>query len=169
MPAGIATVTLIDQNGCIATQNIPIINLAGPQITTLTPAPVSCAGMNDGVAIVSYTPSSPPAPPYVATWSTLPIQNSDTATGLAGGMYFVTIVDNNGCQSSGSVVVNEPTNFISVISSSTNNHCNGICSATASVLAGGGTQPYTYTWLGISQTGAFLHGAFGFAYCPHRN
>jgi hypothetical protein len=154
MPAGIATVTLIDQNGCIATQNIPIINLAGPQITTLTPAPVSCAGMNDGVAIVSYTPSSPPAPPYVATWSTLPIQNSDTATGLAGGMYFVTIVDNNGCQSSGSVVVNEPTNFISVISSSTNNHCNGICSATASVLAGGGTQPYTYTWLGISQTGA---------------
>ncbi len=153
MNAGIAIVTLIDQNGCIATQNIPIINLAGPQITTLIQSPVTCAGMGDGEAIVSYTPSNPPAPPYITTWSSTPVQHSDTATGLAGGLYFVTVVDNNGCQSSSSIIVEEPTNFVSVISNVTNNHCFGNNTGTASVIAGGGTLPYTFTWIGISQFG----------------
>ncbi|MBI5541761.1 MAG: PKD domain-containing protein [Bacteroidia bacterium] len=156
MPAGIATVTLIDQNGCIATQQIAIQNLAGPQITTLLADSVSCAGMNDGVAIVSYTPSSPAAPPYISSWTNLGggSFSGDTISGLEGDMYYVTVSDANGCQSSGFINVHEPTAFVSVISNSTNNHCFGNCLGTASVLAGGGILPYTYDWLGISQTGA---------------
>ncbi len=152
MPAGNHTVTLIDQNGCIATQQITIQNLNGPSITSVVSSPVSCYGYNDGVAIVSYNPSNPPAPPYVTTWSNG--MTGDTITGLAGGLYYVTVEDAVGCISVGNVVVQEPTQLTSVISGSTHNHCFGECIGTASVLAGGGTPPYTITWLGIGQTGA---------------
>ncbi len=150
MPAGNHTVTLIDQNGCVATQQVAIQNLNGPSITSITATPVSCAGYADGVAIVSYTPSSPPAPPYISTWSNS--MTGDTITGLAGGVYYVTVQDAVGCVTAGSVVVQEPTAFVSVVSSTTHNHCYGECIGTASILAGGGTPPYTYSWLGIGQT-----------------
>jgi PKD repeat protein len=150
MPAGNHTVTLIDQNGCIDTLQVSIQNLNGPSITSVISSPVSCAGLADGVAIVSYTSSNPPAPPYVTTWSNS--MSGDTITGLAGGIYYVTVQDAIGCVSAGSVIVQEPTPFVSVVSSTTNNHCNGECIGTASVLAGGGTPPYTYSWLGIGQT-----------------
>lgn len=152
MPAGNHTVTLLDQNGCTATQQVSIQNLEGPSITSVISAPVSCAGAADGVAIVSYTPSNPPAPPYTSTWSNS--LNGDTITGLAGGTYYVTVQDANGCVTAGSVVVQEPTQFVSVVSSVTHNHCFGECIGTASILSGGGTPPYTYSWLGIGQTTA---------------
>ena len=164
MPAGNHMVTLIDDNGCIATQQIAIQNLAGPTITTIIPAPVSCAGANDGVAIVSYTPSSPPAPPYISTWNNT--QVGDTASSLAGGIYYVSVTDANNCMSVGSIVVDEPTPFVSVISTSSviHNHCFGDCSGSASVLAGGGTQPYTYNWLG---TGQVASSAFNLCAGPY--
>jgi hypothetical protein len=150
MPAGNHTVTLIDQNGCMATQQVSIQNLTGPSITSVISSPVSCAGAADGVAIVSYTPSNPPAGPYVTTWSNS--MQGDTITGLAGGIYYVTVQDINGCVTAGNVVVQEPTQFVSVVSGTTHNHCFGECIGTASILAGGGTPPYTYSWLGIGQT-----------------
>jgi hypothetical protein len=54
----------------------------------------------------------------------------------------------------GSVIIQEPTVLTSVISGATHNHCYGQCIGTASVLAGGGTPPYTYNWLGIGQSGS---------------
>lgn len=150
MPAGNHTVSVIDQNGCIATLQVPIQNLNGPVITNITSSGVTCAGANDGVAIVSYSPSNPPAPPYISTWSNSWV--GDTASGLSGGMYYVTVVDAVGCQAVSSVVVSEPTQFVSVINSTVHNQCYGNCYGSASVLAGGGTQPYSYNWLGIGQT-----------------
>ncbi len=152
MPAGNQWVALSDNNGCSTTQQVPVQNLNGPQIIALTPTPVSCAGMNDGVAIVSYSPSSPPAPPYISTWSNSWV--GDTASGLQGGLYYVTVIDANGCEAAGSIIVDEPTQFVSVPYGIANNLCNGNCNGTASVLTGGGTQPYNWNWLGIGQTGS---------------
>ena len=152
MPAGNHTVTVIDQNGCIATQVVSIQNLQGPSITSITPSHVTCYGSHNGVAIVTYTPSNPPAPPYITTWSNG--MHGDTITGLSGGIYYVTVEDANGCMSVGSVIIQEPTVLTSVISGVTHNHCYGQCIGTASVLAGGGTPPYTYNWLGIGQSGS---------------
>lgn len=155
MPAGNHTVTLIDSMGCTVVQQIAIQNLAGPQITALTPTPVSCAGMNDGVAIVSYSPSSPPAPPYISNWYSYNGGNTftgDTISNLEGDLYYVTVTDANGCQSVGSIIVDEPTLFSSVPYGIVNNMCFGYCNGTASVLTGGGTQPYTWNWLGTGDT-----------------
>ncbi len=149
MPAGNHTVTIIDNNGCIATQNIIISNLNGPSITSVTSSPVTCYGYSNGVAIVNYLPSNPPAPPYITTWSNG--MHGDTITGLSGGQYYVTVQDANGCISVGSVTVQEPTQLVSVITTATHNHCYGQCMGTASVLAAGGVPPYTYSWLGIGQ------------------
>ncbi len=149
MPAGNHTVTLIDQNGCSVVQQISVQNLAGPQIIALTPTHVSCAGMSDGVAIVSYTPSSPPAPPYISQWSNSWV--GDTASNLSGGLYYVTVTDANGCMAVSYDTILEPTLFSSVPYGIVNNLCNGNCNGTASLLTGGGTTPYTWNWLGIGQ------------------
>ena len=155
MPAGNHTVTLIDINGCTVVQQIAVQNLAGPQIIAVTPTSVSCAGMNNGVAIVSYSPSSSPAPPYISNW--ISYNGGDTLTGdtisnLEGDLYYVTVTDANGCQVASSIIVDEPTLFSSVPNAPTNNLCNGNCNGTASVLTGGGTQPYTWNWLGTGDT-----------------
>ncbi|MCX7954035.1 MAG: PKD domain-containing protein, partial [Bacteroidales bacterium] len=150
MPAGNHTVTVIDTNGCVATLNVPVPNLNGPQITDIIEIPVTCAGAMNGAAIVKYQESTPPAPPYTVIWSNG--LYGDTITGLSGGLYFVTVQDNNGCIAVGSAVIHEPTNFVSIVSSTTHNHCYGECIGTASVIAAGGTQPYTYNWLGLGYT-----------------
>ena len=150
MPAGNHTVTLIDNNGCIATQQISIQNLNGPSITSINSSDVSCYGYSNGVAIVTYNPSNPPAPPYLTTWSNG--MTGDTITGLSGGIYYVTVQDANGCISAGNIIIQEPTPLSSVVSSTTHNLCHGQCMGTASILAGGGTPPYTYSWLGIGQS-----------------
>lgn len=150
MPAGNHTLILIDNNGCIDTLSVSIQNFNGPTITSVTPSHVTCAGLNNGVAIVNYNPSSPPAPPYTTTWSNGWI--GDTATGLAGGLYYVTVVDINGCQSSSTIIINEPTQLVGVVNYASANPCYGVCSAMATSMAAGGTPPYTYNWLGIGQT-----------------
>ncbi|PKP20244.1 MAG: hypothetical protein CVU05_09540, partial [Bacteroidetes bacterium HGW-Bacteroidetes-21] len=156
MPAGNHDITVIDQNGCVASLNVSIQNFNGPSITSFIPTHVTCADANNGVAIVTYSPSSPPAPPYISTWSNSWV--GDTATGLAGGVYFVTVTDNNGCQSTSSIVINEPTHLVSVINYTTNNLCFGDCNAMATAQAGGGVPPYSFNWLGIGQTGTTATG-----------
>jgi PKD repeat protein len=156
MPAGNHTVILIDYNGCADSMVVSIQNFNGPTITTVTPSHVTCAGLNNGVAIVNYSPSSPPAPPYTSTWSNGWV--GDTATGLAGGLYYVTVVDANGCQSTGTIVINEPTQLVAVVNYVSSNPCFGDCSAIATSLTAGGTPPYTYNWLGIGQTGTSATG-----------
>ena len=34
---------------------------------------------------------------YTYSWNTVPVQNTQTATGLAAGTYTCTVTDNNGC------------------------------------------------------------------------
>ncbi len=151
IPAGNYTVTLTDANGCSTDTVVTVNNLGGPQITGVATTDVSCAGDANGTATVSYNPSSPPAPPYTITWSsstnTLP-----TETGLSGGTYYVTVQDNNGCQTSASYIINEPQPLISAIVSSTDVNCYGECTGSADLLVQGGTSPYTVNWSN-SQTG----------------
>ena len=64
---------------------------------------VSCSDASDGSATVSVSGGTPP---YAYSWSTIPVQTTATATGLASGIYTVTVTDYNRC--SASVSVNIP-------------------------------------------------------------
>lgn len=145
LAAGTYTVTVTDINGCSTDTVININNLGGPQITSVNTTNVTCSGSANGTAEVIFTPSTPAAPPYPITWSSS-LNTTSLETGLSGGTYYVTVGDANGCQSSTSFTINEPTQLISAIVNYTHVSCYGVCDGSATVQAGGGTSPYTYSW-----------------------
>ena len=138
--AGIITVTVTDNLGCRATDNV-LLTQPTELTTTVDHNDVSCNGGSDGVAMVS---ASGGTSPYTYTWNTSPTQTTDTATGLTAGTYSVTVIDAHDCSTIDSVTIDEPTPL--VLSTSTVNSTNYQANGSATVSASGGTPPYNYHW-----------------------
>lgn len=102
-----------------------------------------CLGGSDGSA--TAVPSGGTAP-YSYLWSTDPVQNTQTATGLSAGTYSVTVSDANGCTSTGNVVLSQPSSELVIELEKTDVLCLGGSTGTASVSASGGLPPYSYSW-----------------------
>lgn len=144
---GTYTVTVTDANGCIATASVTITEPAA-LTTTLSSTNVLCNGNCDGMAMLTAGGGTMP---YSYFWNTTPSQTTSAATGLCVGSYVGQVTDMNGCTSSQSVTITQPTSLtanVSVIPAS----CNGICNGSATVSAGGGTPGYTYSWSNGSTT-----------------
>ncbi len=143
LAAGVYTVTVTDINGCVTQPGI-IINEPSPLSASITFAPVSCFGGNNGTATVIGTGG---ISPYTYLWdANAGNQTTSTATGLSAGTYFVTTTDSNGCTFDTSVVISEPLLPISLLTSFTPVSCFGGNNGTATVIPSGGTSPYTYLW-----------------------
>ena len=86
-------------------------------------------------------------PPYTYTWYSTPIQNTQTAIGLASGNYGICVTDANGCSACDTIFVDSTncTGF-SIVPNSTNASCTTCADGTAKVIPTGGTAPYHYTW-----------------------
>jgi len=143
LTAGIYTVTITDANGC---QKIGIIQVTQPAqlyafISCVNNA--TCYGNNNGSACVN---GSGGKAPYTYSWNTVPIQTTYTATGLASGTYTATVTDINGCTSTATIVINQPTSSLSCTTLHTNVICYGQSNGQATVNPSGGTGPYTYQW-----------------------
>ncbi len=143
LPMGDCGVTVTDANGCeveaIASVSEPAILTAA--VTTVTPATCNATAtgsieLNVGGGVGAYTYNWNPTAPAVANPS-----------GLAAGMYSVTVSDANGCSQ---VIDNidltepDPITFTSTTVDATCNLSNGSIELT--VLGGNGN--YTYTWSG---------------------
>ena len=66
----------------------------------------------------------------------------------------MTVKDANGCSSTATVTITQPTAVTANITASVNELCNGGNSGTATVTAGGGTPNYTYAWAPAGGTNA---------------
>jgi len=110
---------------------------------------VSCFGGNNGSATVTATGGGP----YTYSWSTAPVQTTQTATGLSAGTYTATITDALGCTAKDSVTITEPAALRDSIVSFTNVSvaCGSNGSATVGVK---GTGPFTYSWAPTGGTNA---------------
>ena len=147
--------TLTDAKGCTTTATETILQVSSPisvSITSLTQ--VSCQGAMDGSATLSATGG---VGPYTFVWNTTPVQIGSTASGLAAGMYTVTVTDFQGCSSSQTVTITEPS-----ILTATNTTSNLICpngnNGSITAIVSGGTAPYTYSWNTTPvQTGATIN------------
>jgi len=104
LAAGIYTVTVTDANGCIkqATATITQPNVITASITSTN---VTCNGGNNGTATVIPLGGTPG---YTFSWSTSPVQNTQTATGLSAGSYYATATDANGCTKQSSATITQP-------------------------------------------------------------
>ncbi|MCC7301592.1 MAG: gliding motility-associated C-terminal domain-containing protein [Bacteroidia bacterium] len=153
--AGTYTVTVTDANGCTRTQTVTITQ--PPQITiniTTTNNPLACNGNCNATATANVGGGSPP---YSYSWNTVPVQTTQTATGLCAGTYTVTITDNLGCTRTASVIITQPT-LLTTTQSSSALQCNGDCTANLGVSAFGGTAPYQYAWQPGGQTTSSITG-----------
>jgi gliding motility-associated-like protein len=107
---------------------------------TTTTTPISCAG-NDGSATANVSLGFPP---YTISWNTNPPQTTATATGLAPGVYQVTVDDAGSCTPP---VVQTVTVTSNVTIPTVNINSSTICAGqsatlTATPSSGGGT----YSW-----------------------
>jgi len=137
--AGAYTVNVVDANGCTASNSTTI---SEPSAITLSTVSTDATCMvSDGSASVSITTGG--TSPFTYLWSNG--GTSSTETGLAAGIYDITVTDNNGCSSTQSVSVNN-VGAPAINTTSQNVSCNGGNDGSAVVMATGGAPPYTYNW-----------------------
>lgn len=149
--AGSYTVTATDANTCTNTASVNISTAAGPTITPVATASVACNGAATGSASVSISGGTPG---YTVAWSGG--GSGTTNTGMAAGLYTVTVTDAGSCSVSDTVRISQPASSLSVTATGSPAGCtNPVGTATAN--ASGGTGSITYTW-SDSQTGATASG-----------
>lgn len=123
-------------------------------ITNVTNNP--CAGgMSWGSATAT---GSGGTPAYTYVWSNG--QTSSTATGLAAGVYAVTVTDGVGCTNFTTATITDPPS-LNLAMNSTNVLCNGMANGTANAFVSGGTPSYTYVWSNGQTTAAITGLAAG--------
>lgn len=141
LSAGSYTVTVTDLNSCSATATATIIEASGLTLSLDTKSDPTCNGAADGTI---FTLPSGGTTPYNFTW--LPgVSTADSATGLNGGSYDITLTDANGCNALLNVVLIEPPLLTNTVSATPSSFCLGGSTTINSAVAGG-TGVYNYTW-----------------------
>ncbi len=136
--------TVQDANGCTDVVCITI-NEPAELLTSVTSTTdfggydISCFGEEDGAANAGVTGGTTPY-----TWLWDDGQITEDATDLAAGTYNVEITDANGCITTGTITLTEPTE-ITASGSSTESTCD-VADGTATIVISGGTGVYTYEW-----------------------
>ncbi|NVK05552.1 MAG: hypothetical protein HWD92_12060, partial [Flavobacteriia bacterium] len=142
LAVGTYTVTVTDSLGCQTTADITLVQPMQVTATATLISNVLCLGGSDGSA---YVAGGGGTPPYTYLWPNG--ETNDTAVALAAGTHIVTVTDSNGCSTTASVSVGQPSTAVSAGGSVlTQVLCFGDSTATARATASGGTSPYTYAW-----------------------
>lgn len=150
LAAGTYTVTVFDSQQSSATTVVTISTTFGPPISTYA----GCDSINGGGYASVYSLIMPPNVQYTYMWSNG--ATSPSINGLANGVYFVTVYDNNGCSSIDSLIVacnagvvcNAQLSLATAFGCSCNNEGYGV------VAVAGGTAPYQYMWSNGDNTAA---------------
>lgn len=149
LAAGVYTVTVTDQAGCSIVLTAAVSDINGETLTMVT-TPVTCFGDCDGTATVTIVGGCS-VPTCTIEWydasTGLPIgQQTNTATNLCAGPYYVEVTNGAGCVTIIEDTVQGPPAILAneVI---TNVSCNGACDGSITVAPTGGTPGYTYTWV----------------------
>jgi len=147
LSAGSYTVTVTDASGCVHTQTI-IVSEPSAIVIAGTATNVSCnGGTNGSISVVVSGGVSP----YLFDWNTG--ETTQSVAGLPAGVYTVTVTDDNGCSSSMSWTITEPTALSCICPSSvTNVSCAGGSDGSITAIPVGGTPPYSYLWSNGAQT-----------------
>ncbi|WP_187271059.1 SdrD B-like domain-containing protein [Neolewinella aurantiaca] len=145
VPAGDYCVTVVDANLCgyVACTTVD----ENPPAVTLVDVDAQCDGSDDGA--ITANPSGGVAP-YSYSWTTG--ANTRTITGLAPGVYRVTLTDARGCTATANAVIDEPDPITGNIFGD-NTVCPGEADAFIRIAPQGGTPPYSYVWSPGGQTG----------------
>ena len=140
LSAGVYNLSVTDGNGCVYSDIVGVgMNNTSATITS-TITDVLCNGGATGEISIS---ASGGTSPYTYSWSNG--QSTQTATNLSSGQFLCEIYDANGCFSYELATIVEPS-AITTSASSINPSGSGSLDGEATVVANGGTPPYSYSW-----------------------
>ncbi len=151
LSSGSYSVTVTDSVGCAVTDTFQLA-FVNPVVVNTTKSNPSCFGYCNGSAFI--VPANGLVP-YTYNWSNGQTTSFDTA--LCAGTYYVTIMDANSCVQYDTIVVDQPT-LLTVEATHTDATCFGLANGTATIVAAGGANSYTYYWSPSSQTNSTATG-----------
>jgi gliding motility-associated-like protein len=128
-----------DSNGCTTSQIVPVTEPA-VLVTSSTPTNLTCSGSANGA--ISATANGGTGV-YTYSWSPSG-GTASGASGLAAGTYSCLVTDANGCTSTTSATLTEPS-ILNDAMSMQSTTC-GLSNGTATMFVLGGTTGYTYSW-----------------------
>lgn len=141
LTSGVYIVTVTDGTPSTATTSIVITQpnalvLQNPTITN-----VSCFGGNNGSIQASATGG---VSPYNFAWSNGSF--GSTISGLAAGMYTVTVTDDNACTKTATYQVTQPTAVVIELVELTHETCSGENDGSITISVSGGSPPVFAEW-----------------------
>lgn len=149
-------VSIVDAHGCTANMEIVINEPDTLVVETSILNNVLCFGSSDGHAEATATGGTLP---YQFEWDNGRLQAD--LDSVATGTYVVTVVDQNGCVATDSVVITEP-ELLTVELISVTESCNGEETAVIDVDAQGGTPDYDFIWSNGATSDSIFNLAVGF-------
>ena len=143
LTSGSYAVTITDANGCTFSLSEIITQPSSSLTSAITSSQnINCFGNATGSIDLSANGGTTP---YNYNWSNG--ATSEDQNGIAAGTYTVTITDANGCTSSQSATLTQPSaSLTSSINNLTNVGCFGQSTAAILINVNGGTTPYSYLW-----------------------
>ncbi len=138
--AGNYTVTVTDNNACLATADVIISQPAEPLTAVASVTDVDCFGSSTGAINLTVTNATLPVSFLWSNGAT-----SEDIAGIPAGIYSVVVTDANGCTANGAGTVNQPSLLVGNIAV-TDAACFGGSTGACDLTVSGGTSPYTYLW-----------------------
>ena len=139
--AGQYTITVLDNNGCLLTENITVNQPPIPITINGTVIPVSCFGGSNGS--INVTVSGPDAP-FNYSWDNGMI--TDDINNLSSGTYILDVTNFNGCTTQSSFIINQPLTPLSHSTVINSVSCYGGNDGSIDLTVNGSIPPYTYSW-----------------------
>lgn len=157
LSAGTYTVTATDKNGCSGIKSMSIENpekvvAMASVVSDYNGFDISCNGASNGRLLAIPLGGTNT---FTYLWNNG--STSISPSGLAQGTYSVTVTDANGCTEVASTTLYQPDPVIAAIEEFSNYNgfgvrCSGSDEGFIKIGATGGTDSFTYEWLGESET-----------------
>lgn len=141
IPADTYTASITDDNNCPLQISHTITQPEAPISVTTTVTDVLCYGNNTGAIDLLVNGGTQP---YTFGWSSG--QSSEDISNLLAGSYDFTIADANGCPFSGTEIVSQPIQPLTITNIITNVNCYGESNGAIDLTVTGGTAPYVFAW-----------------------
>lgn len=141
LAAGPYEVEVYDNHGCQLFTGATISHPVQPLTITFVKTNKSCfGGVDDGSINILVQGGTAP---YTYSWTNG--ATTEDVSGLAAGVYTVTVTDANACVETATVTITEPT-ILGQTGAATHNDCFGAANGQIAIDVYGGTLPYSYAW-----------------------
>ena len=141
IPAGSYSITVVDNNGCVATMSNTLTQPLAPISSQPILTNINCFGATTGVINPQITGGTSP---YLYAWSNG--TNVNQANNLAAGAYSLVVTDIANCTATYNYTLTQPNSALSIALTPSPVACFGNATGSIASSVSGGSAPYSYAW-----------------------